>query len=866
MTDLKSKVITVEIDEELKKSYMNYSMSVIVSRALPDVRDGLKPSQRRILYSMHELNLNPGGQFRKCAKIAGDTSGNYHPHGEAVVYPTLVRMAQPWALRYMLVDGQGNFGSIDGDPPAAMRYTEARLQRAAIDLMDDLEKETVDFRGNYDDTRKEPTVFPSKFPNMLVNGASGIAVGMATSMPPHNINEVCSAIIALIDNPELTSLDLLQYIKGPDFPTGGTILGTKGITEYFATGRGKVIVRGKAEIEKKSNDQELIVIKEIPYQVNKTLLIERIVELVKTKRIEGIADIRDESGRQGMRLVIVIKKTADAQTVLNKLYKYSQLQGTFGVINLALVNGAPEVLPMKDLVQNFIDFRHEVVVRRTQFLLKNAEARLHILEGYRIALDNIDEVIATIRASETTQIASEQLQLKFGLSEIQAKAILEMRLQRLTGLERDKIEQEYNEIVKTVHELKEILEKKELRMNIIKDETQQISDKYNDNRKTEIGKSEGTEISDLDLIPDETCVITLSHEGYIKRMPINLYRTQARGGKGSSGTNLKEDDFVQYIFVASTHDYILFFTNLGKCLWLRVHEIPEAGKQARGKAIINLLEIEQGEKIKTLVTCDNLRDDHYIVMATKKGLIKKTALSAYSRPRSKGIIAINLNDGDELIDARISDGQSFIAMATADGFCNRFAETDIRATGRNTAGVTGIRLRPTDEVMSMLVLSSEGNLLTLTEKGYGKRTAISEYTQTKRGSKGVSAFASDKTSKIGKLVTMMEVADSDELMIITKNGIIIRQKVENINLQGRRTQGVKLINVGEDDMVHDVTKISEEDQEENLALQEKLVLERQQYAKEMQEAYPNDDEENLLNPLEEDDEENDIPNEDEEDE
>ncbi|HOD54900.1 MAG TPA: DNA topoisomerase 4 subunit A, partial [Candidatus Cloacimonadota bacterium] len=500
MTEDKSRIISIEIDEELKKSYLNYSMSVIVSRALPDVRDGLKPSQRRILYSMHELNLTPGGHFRKCAKIAGDTSGNYHPHGEAVVYPTLVRMAQPWALRYMLVDGQGNFGSIDGDPPAAMRYTEARLQKAAVDLMDDLEKDTVDFRSNYDETRKEPVVFPSKFPNMIVNGASGIAVGMATSMPPHNINEVCNAIIAQIDNPDISSLDLLEYIKGPDFPTGGTILGKGGIIEYFTTGRGKVRVRGKADIERKANDQELIVIKEIPYQVNKTLLIERIVELVKEKRIEGISDIRDESGRQGMRLVIVVKKNADAQTVLNKLYKYSQLQGTFGVINLALVDGAPQVLPMKDLIQNFINFRHEVVVRRTKYLLKNAEDRMHILEGYRIALDNIDEVIATIRASKTTPEANEQLQLKFGLTEIQAKAILEMRLQRLTGLEREKIEQEYNEIVQTVKNLREILEKKELRMNIIKQETMEISEKYRDDRKTQIIKSVGTEISELDMI------------------------------------------------------------------------------------------------------------------------------------------------------------------------------------------------------------------------------------------------------------------------------------------------------------------------------------------------------------------------------
>ncbi len=870
MSEDKSRIISIEIEEELKKSYLNYSMSVIVSRALPDVRDGLKPSQRRILYSMHELNLSPGGHFRKCAKIAGDTSGNYHPHGEAVVYPTLVRMAQPWALRYMLIDGQGNFGSIDGDPPAAMRYTEARLQKASIDLMDDLEKDTVDYRSNYDETRKEPVVFPSKFPNMIVNGASGIAVGMATSMPPHNINEVCDAIIALIDNPEMSSLDLLDYIKGPDFPTGGTILGKGGITEYFTTGRGKVRVRGTANIETKPNGDELIVISEIPYQVNKTLLIERIVELVKEKRIEGIADIRDESGRQGMRLVIVIKKSGDAHTVLNKLYKFSQLQGTFGVINLALVDGAPQVLPMKDLIQHFINFRHDVIVRRTKFLLKNAEERMHILEGYRIALDNIDEVIATIRASKTTPEANEQLQIKFGLSEIQAKAILEMRLQRLTGLEREKIEQEYNEIVQTVRHLKDVLEKRELRMDIIKEETREIAEKYRDERKTEIVKSLGTEINELDLIPDETCVITLSHEGYIKRMPINLYRTQARGGKGSSGTNLKEDDFVQYIFVASTHDHVLFFTNFGKCHWLRVHEIPETGKQARGKAIINLLNIEQGEKIRAFVTCDNLKDNFYVIMATRNGLIKKTGMSAFSRPRSKGIIAINLNDGDELIDARISDGSNYVILATADGFCNRFPETEIRPMGRNTSGVIGIRLRESDRVISMLVLSGDGTILNLTEKGYGKRSMISEYNDTHRGSKGVSAFASDRSNKIGKLVCMMEVADTDELMIITKNGIIIRQEVKNVNIQGRRTQGVKLINVNEDDMVHDVTKICEEDKEEDLIKQEQLILERQMLAKETKQSHISDeDDENdniddndddngiILNSLEEENEDED---------
>jgi len=803
-------MLHVEVEEELKKSYMEYSMSVIVARALPDSRDGLKPSQRRILYAMHELNLSPGSHFRKCAKIAGDTSGNYHPHGEQVVYPTLVRLAQPWLMRYLLIDGQGNFGSIDGDPPAAMRYTEARLHKAAMDLMDDLEKETVDYKGNYDETRKEPEVFPSKFPNMLVNGATGIAVGMATSMPPHNIGEVCDAIIALVNNPDLEPTDLLQYIHGPDFPTGSFIVGKGGIHEYFATGRGKVRVRAKADIETRSDGAELIVISEIPYQVSKNLLIERIVELVKEKKVEGISDIRDESGRQGMRLVIVIKRNADAKVVLNNLYKHSQLQGTFGVINLALVGGVPKVLNMKELCLEFINYRHDVIVRRTQFLLKNAEERLHILEGYRIALDHIDEVIETIRKSQSTADANQALQEKFGLSEIQAKAILDMRLARLTGLEREKIENEYNEIIKTVAELKAILENRQLRMDIIVQETQEIKDKFNDPRRTEICLAASGEITDLDLIPNETVVVTISHDGYIKRIPLSVYRTQSRGGRGSSGSSLKENDFIQYIFIANTHDYILFFTNLGRCHWLRVHEIPEASKQARGRALVNLIELDKEEKVKALITTESFYDTQYVMMVTKHGLIKKTGLSAFSNVRTKSIIAIKLIEGDELVYAKITEGDNDIIVATANGMAARFSETFIRSTGRGSQGVRGVRLRENDRVVAMVVVKRGGTILAISENGYGKRTAVEDYAAKGRNIRGVITLKTNERN--GKLVSMMEVVDSDDLMIVTKNGLVIRQNVAALRIQGRNTQGVKLINLLEDDSVNDITCVPDEDE------------------------------------------------------
>ncbi len=808
----RSRIEAIEIDEVLKKAYLEYAMSVIIARALPDVRDGLKPSQRRILFAMNELNLTPGKVFRKCAKIAGDTSGNYHPHGEQVIYPTLVRMAQPWSLRYMLVDGQGNFGSQDGDPPAAMRYTEARLQKEAVDLMADLEKETVDYQTNYDDTRQEPKVFPSKFPNLIVNGSTGIAVGMATNMSPHNIGETCDAIIAMINNPELTPLEMMKYIKGPDFPTGGYIIGRSGIKEYFDTGHGRVIMRAKAGIETKNNGAESIIITEIPYMVGKTQLIEKMVSLVKEKRVEGISDIRDESGRQGMRLLISIKRNHEGNAVLNKLYKYSQLQTSFSVNNRCLVDGVPKILNMKELVEEFIKFRHEVVVRRTQFELDNAQRRLHILEGLRIALDNIDAIIATIRASSTTAEASENLLQQFKLSEIQAKAILEMRLQRLTGLEREKIEAEYNQIVATVAELQEILAKRELRMEIIKNETLEIKEKYNDPRRTTILEG-SSDIETEDMIADEDMVVTISHEGYIKRMPIDTYRKQGRGGKGLSGSNLKEEDFVESIFVASTHAYILFFSNLGKCYWLKVHRVPEVSRTARGKAIVNLLQLQREEKIESFVTVRDFTQPWYIVMVTKNGTIKKTKLQAYSHPRLTGIIAINLDEDDILIDSQLTNGDNDIILATKYGYANRFNEDDVRSIGRNSRGVRGIRLRKGDEVVAMVIVKREGTLLAISENGYGKRSPIEDYTKNKRGGKGVITIRT--SARNGHLISLMEVVDNDDLMIVTKDGMIIRQSIDRISIIGRATQGVRLINLNDGDKVYDIARITPTDDVED---------------------------------------------------
>ncbi len=814
------RIIPTQIEEYLKQAYLDYSMSVIVARALPDIRDGLKPSQRRIIYAMHELNLNPGGHFRKCAKIAGDTSGNYHPHGEQVVYPTLVRLAQPWNMRYQLIDGQGNFGSIDGDPPAAMRYTEARMQKVTLELMAELEKDTVDFKQNYDDTRKEPTVFPSRIPNLLINGSSGIAVGMATNMAPHNLSEISDAIMALIDNPELQPLDLLQYIKGPDFPMGGVVLGTDGIHDYFETGRGRLLVRGEAEVEVMPNESEHIIIRSIPYQVSTSLLIARMVELVKNKKIEGISDIRDESGRDGMRVVIHVKRNHSAHVVLNLLYKYSQLQSTFGVINLCLIDGIPQVVNMKDMVTNFIEFRHDVVLRRTEFELRNAEARMHILEGFRIALDHLDEVIATIRASNTPAEANEQLQAKFGFSEIQAKAILDMRLQRLTGMELEKIETEYNELKVLIDYLRSLVASREERMRVVKEETQEIKDKFGDARRTTIMEGQGGSFNMEDLIADDMMVVTITHDGYVKRLPVDTYKVQMRGGRGLNSSNLKEADFIQYLFVASAHSYILLFTDHGMCHWLKVYEIPEASRTARGKAIVNLVKFVEGEKIRALVTLKNFHEeDQHIVMCTRRGLIKKTKLSAYSRPRKSGIRAIKLMEDDALIDARISEGTDDILLATHNGYCNRFSETNIRSLGRVARGVRGISLREGDYVISMALITAEqmeegadvsaATILAVSENGFGKRTDIASYTTTKRGSKGVITLKTTKRN--GHLASLLLVTDEDDLMIITRDGMIIRQAVKDISIISRNTQGVRLINLSKGDQVHDITCVPPEE-------------------------------------------------------
>ncbi len=820
MFDESSRIVNIEIEDQLKKSYMEYSMSVIVSRALPDVRDGLKPSQRRILYAMEQLNLRPGGGYRKCAKIAGDTSGNFHPHGEQVVYPTLVRMAQPWNMRYMLVNGQGNFGSIDGDPPAAMRYTEAKLQKSAVELMNDLGEETVNFKFNYDETQEEPEVFPTKIPNLLVNGSSGIAVGMATSMAPHNMNEICDAIVAKVDNPDLDAVGLRQYIKGPDFPTGGEIAGTAGIDDYFARGRGKIKLKGKAFIENKSNNIQQIIIHEIPYQLNKTLLIEKIASLVKEKKIEDISDVRDESGRQGMRLVVKVKKGFNAEVVLNKLYKYTQLQQTFSVINLALVDGEPKVLNMPALVQNFIDFRHNVVERRTKYRLKNAKHKLHLLEGYRIALDNIDAVIATIRASANNSEAQGQLESKFALSPIQAKAILEMRLQRLTGLEREKIESDYQATLALVKELEAILMNRDLRMSIIKEETLEMKKKFGDERRTVIG----VDTADMrieDLIAKEEMVVTISNEGYIKRIPVDTYRTQNRGGRGLSGSTLKDDDFIKNIFVASTHDYILFFSNFGKCYWQKVYELPQGSRVAKGRPVVNLLPLQSGEKVQAFLNVSKFSEEQNIVMATKNGIVKKSKLSDFSKPRANGIISINLGQGDRLVDVAISDGDNDILLATLDGYANRFKEQEVRTVGRNSKGVRGITLRENDEVVAMIILKRENvTLLAVCEKGYGKRTNADDYKSTRRASKG---YITIKTSqRNGKLVKLLEVLDEDNIIIVTKNGIINRQSVKKISIFSKNTQGVRLISLQDEDLVYDITRIMKEEEQESEVEQEKL--------------------------------------------
>lgn len=803
-------LITVYLEEEMKSSYLDYSMSVITARALPDCRDGLKPSNRRILIAMNDLNLAPDRPHRKCAKICGDTSGNYHPHGEQVVYPTLVRMAQEFNMRYPLVDGQGNFGSIDGDDAAAMRYTEARLTPIAMEMLADLEKDTVDFMPNYDETLREPKVLPGKFPNLLCNGSAGIAVGMATNIPPHNLREIVDALVAVIDNNELDDEELLKLVSGPDFPTGGIIYGREGIREAYLTGRGRINVRAKANIERLKNGKEQIVISEIPFQVNKSNLIEKIADLVRNKVVEDISDLRDESDRDGMRIVVEIKRDVPPQVVLNQLFKHTQMQSTFGVIMLSLVHGAPKVLPLRGMLDEFIKHRHEVVVRRAQYDLKKAEERAHILEGLRIALDHIDAVIATIRASKTVPEAKENLMTRFKLSEIQAQAILDMRLQRLTGLERQKIEDEYRDLIKQIEYLKSVLASQAMRMEIIKTELIELKDKYGDDRRTEIVDAE-EEITMEDLIAEEDMVITISHQGYIKRLSTSAYRKQNRGGRGVKGIDVKEEDFVEHLFVASTHDYILFFTSKGKAYWIKVHEVPVGGKLAKGKPVVNMVDLEEGEKICAFVPVRSFEEGKFVVMATRNGTIKKTDLSAFSNPRRDGIRAIDIPEDDVLIEVDISDGNNEIILATHDGQAIRFEENKVRAMGRTAYGVKGIELEKNDYVVGMVVVKRETSILTVAEGGFGKRSEISEYRVTNRGGKGVINMKT--TDKTGKVIAVKEVVDKDGLMIITQNGIVIRQDIKSIRVIGRATQGVKLINLESGDKVTDVARIIAEDDE-----------------------------------------------------
>ncbi len=808
MTTIFEKVVPVALEEEMKSSYIDYAMSVIVARALPDVRDGLKPVHRRVLFGMHELGMFHNRPYKKSARIVGEVLGKYHPHGDSAVYDTMVRMVQDFSLRYPLIDGQGNFGSIDGDSAAAMRYTEARLAKIADEMLRDLDKNTVDFAPNFDDSLQEPTVLPSYLPNLLVNGASGIAVGMATNIPPHNLTEVIDGLVALIDNPKIKAEDIIKFVKAPDFPTGGIIYGYEGARDALLTGRGRVVIRAKANIETLKNDRENIVITEIPYQVNKASLIEKIAELVREGKLEGISNIRDESDRDGLRVVIELKRDSQPAVILNNLFKHTQMQTTFGVIMLALVNGVPKVLNIQQMMQHFLDHRMDVLIRRTKFELDAAERRAHILEGYIIALDNIDEVIETIKKSRDVETAKNNLMRKFKLSEIQAKAILDMRLQRLTGLERKKIEDEYRETIKLIEKLKGILDSEKKRKIIIKDELLALKEKYGDERRTEI-IYDHKEFSLEDIIAEEDVVVTISHGGFIKRFPVSGYRKQGRGGKGVTGAGTKDEDFIEHMFVASTHHYIMFFTDKGKCYWLKVHEIPEAGRASRGRSIINLLEKDKEEEITAFVTVKEFSEDKYIVMATQQGTIKKTVLSAYSNVRKGGIIAINLEAGDKLVEAKLSEGNNDLIIGTKEGMAVRFNEKDVRDMGRTATGVRGIKLEKNDRVIGMIVVKNATTLLVVTEKGFGKRSEIEEYRLTHRGGKGVITV---KTSdKNGSLIAMKEVNDSDELVIITTGGMVIRQSVSEIRVMGRNTQGVRLIRLGEGDEIADIARVIPED-------------------------------------------------------
>ena len=804
-------IIPINIEDEMRGAYIDYSMSVIISRALPDVRDGLKPVHRRVLYGMLEIGVNYNKPYKKSAKIVGEVLGKYHPHGDASVYDTMVRMAQDWSLRYTLVDGQGNYGSVDGDAPAAMRYTEARLRRLAEELLADINKDTVDFQPNYDDTEREPTVLPSKVPNLLINGSSGIAVGMATNMAPHNLGEVVDGIIAYIDKRDITIPELMKYITAPDFPTGGIIYGTSGVQEAYLTGRGRIVLRAKAEIVTSNSGKDQIIVTEIPYQVNKAQMIEKTAALVNEKKIEGITAIRDESDRDGYRVVYDLKKDAIPNIVLNNLFKYTQLQTSFGVNNVALVKGRPKTLHLKDLIVHFVEHRHEVVTRRTQFELNEAEKRAHILEGYLIALDHLDEVIALIRASKDPDVAKSGLMERFGLSEIQAKAILEMRLQRLTGLEREKIQDEYKEVMALIASLKEILGSESKRMDIIKTELTEMKERYGDARRTEVVASED-DITVEDMIPNEEMVITISNQGYIKRTSLSEYRTQGRGGVGSKAVATKEDDFTEHLFIAQAHNYMLIFTGFGKVYWKRVYEIPEGNKVSKGRAIQNLLNIEPGDTVRAVINLKNLEDEDYInnnfvILCTEKGIIKKTSLEAYSRPRANGITAITVNEGDRLLTAALTNGSNQIIIAKSSGTAVHFNESDVRPMGRTAAGVRGTTLESEeDKVVGMVCISRpDANLLVVSEKGYGKRSALEDYRITRRGGKGVKTI--NVTDKTGKLVEIKEVGDSDELMIINRSGISIRIEVGELRVMGRATQGVRLIKLNDDDSISSVEKI-----------------------------------------------------------
>ena len=806
----RERIVSRLIDDEIKESFINYSMSVIVSRALPDVRDGLKPVHRRVLYAMNELGLVPGRPYKKSATVVGDVLGKYHPHGDASVYDALVRMVQEFSLRNPLIDGQGNFGSVDGDPAAAYRYTEARLTPVAIAMLEDIDKNTVDFQPNFDDRLQEPTVLPSKIPNLLVNGSSGIAVGMATNIPPHNLREVAKAVELLVDEPEASIADLRKAIKGPDFPTGAYIYGREGIKEAYETGRGRVVMRARAQIEEKaSSGRYQIVVTEIPYQVNKENLVKSIAELAVEKKLEGISGVNDESDKEGMRIVVELKRDANPNVVLNQLYKHTAMQSTFGVIMLALDHGAPKVMNLKQLLERFVEHRHDIIVRRTRFDLEAAEAREHILEGLKIAVDNIDDVVDIIRKSKDVPDADARLRKRFGLSEKQSDAILNMRLAKLTGLEIEKLEAELKEVRATIKELKSILASKPRRMTILKSEMADIAEKFGDDRRTEIVADQG-EFTVEDLIAEEDMVITISHTGYIKRISISTYRRQRRGGRGLNGADLKEDDWVEHLFIASTHDYLLVFTNNGQLYWLKVHEIPQAGRAARGKPIVNCISIKPGEQIAALVPVREFSPDQFILFATRQGTVKKTALSEYSNVRNTGIRAINVEEGDELIDAQICDTTSDVVLATREGMSIRFHQGDVRDMGRVATGVKGIELEKSDALIGMVVIRRDATLLVVSEHGFGKRSELSEYRVQKRGGKGIITFK--VTDKTGACVALKEVQPDDELMMITRHGIIIRVPVEGIRVIGRNTQGVKVMNLGSGDAVVDVARVVKEEE------------------------------------------------------